>query len=348
MLSFASIAAGVAMLLFVLVDVFLTVFLIGGGAGPQTQFVADRIWRGALRLHNPTSERSHSRLRIAGPAILLLAVVLWVVELTVGWALVNVPEAFDTALPVGFDDRVVFAVRQVVGRARNADMLVPRDGVWDVLDAFAGSLGVVFISLVLAYVLPVLNAVAQKRSAAAHINTLGHSIEAMRTMVDESEDGGEIVWHLETATVSIASVAERHRSYPVLHYFHSKDPHAALAPAVAKLGLLVGSGVPGAPRVDATVLRPLARSLHDLLGAVQGMGLAHFAFEHDDVDHESLRDVGIEPLSATVHNPPSRDWLFSYVQFDGWQWDSVIDEAAAAQDWAPSAPSQVDGGGPDD
>ncbi|HKJ56109.1 MAG TPA: hypothetical protein VJ978_08985 [Nitriliruptoraceae bacterium] len=81
-------------------------------------------------------------------------------------------------------------------------------------------------------------------------------------------------------------------------------------------------------KVDATVLRPLARSLHDLLGAVQNVGLDDFAMNHADVDHQRLSDVGIEPLSQAVQDPPSQEWMYAYVQFDGWDCKIVVDDDA--------------------
>lgn len=330
--SVVSLVAGLALLVVVLSDLFATVFLLGGGGGRQTSFVATRMWQGALWIHERRSEGSHSRLRAAGPLILLSGILLWIVELTLAWALIHVPEAFDTAEPIAFHDRLVFAAGKVVGRGRNEVELLASDGVWDALGSVAGATGVVIISMTLAYVLPVLDAVTQKRSAASHMHTLGNSVAAMRDMVARSEGGGEIAWHLETLTVMIVGIAERHRAYPVLHYFHSRDPHAALALGVARVTGLVRGGLPGASSVDATVLWPLARALHDLLGAVQSMGLGEFADSHPELDQQRLHEVGIEPLSEPVHEPPSREWIKAYVLYDGWDWQLVADDDVPAFD----------------
>ena len=75
--------------------------------------------------------------------------------------------------------------------------------------------------------------------------------------------------------------------------------------------------------VNATVLIPLARAMHDLLGAMQQMGLDNFAMEHPDFDREELGRVGIEPMSASIKDMPSTDWLRAYVAFDGWSWDII-------------------------
>jgi len=328
-MSTVSILAGVALLCWVVFDVFLTVFAIGGGAGPQTGLLAERAWRLALRLHEPTSARSHSVLRCAGPIILLLILVTWITELIFAWSFIYVPTAFvEDSQPVGFQDRLIFGARMVVGRGTNSTALQPTDGVWDFMNSFGGLTGVTFVSLGLAYVLPVLAGVAHKRSVATHLNTLGNSVESIREMVDEAEGGGQIAWHLETLTTSIATTAERHRSYPVLHYFHSADPHAALAPAMAKLVVLVEGGLPSATSVDATVTRPLARALHDLLGALQHMGLERFALDHPGLARSDLEEVGIEPLSSRITGVPSIDWMRAYVAFDGWEWAIVTEPDA--------------------
>ena len=321
--------AGAALLLFALYDVFATVLIIGDGAGPQSRVVADRSWRLAIALHDPDSEGSHSRMRSVGPLIVLLVLTVWVLEFTLAWALVFVPEAFSNGGRAHFDDRLVFAAQTVLGRGGNSPALEVADGGWELLHSLAGLTGVVLVSVGLAYVLPILSSVAQKRSVAASINGIGSSVDEMRELAAAA--GGELPAadalgpHLVTMANQVTLVAERHRAYPVLHYFHSRDYHAAFAPALVKLALLVRDAPEADVRVHPGVSRLVEQSAMDVLEAVARMGLSRYARGRDDIDDDDLVELVIDPSRASAKDMPSPPlaWMRAYVQFDGWGWEEI-------------------------
>lgn len=321
--SVLSIVAGVALLGFALLDLFGTVFMISGGAGPQSRRLADRAWRLALRLHDPGSDKSHSLLRAAGPAIVLLVVLVWVAEFTLAWTLVFVPDAFTSPADLSFEDRFTFAAQAVSGRGGNRPQVETADGAWEVVHWLSGLTGVTLVSLGLAYVLPVIASVAHKRSIAAMVHALGDSVDEMRAVAARA-GGGSFELHLIALAPQISWSAERHRAYPVLHYFHSRDRHAALAPAIAKLVLLVEDGMPQCPAVDATVTVPLGRSVRNLLGALADMGLGDYAETAEGVDPETLERTRLDPDNdAAAGALPDVDVVRAYVGFDGWDWAEV-------------------------
>ena len=319
----ASIALGALLVLATLVDVFMTVFMIGGGAGPQSRVLADRAWRLALRVHSPRSARSHSWLRAAGPLILLLVLLAWVLELTLAWALVFVPRAFVSSGDVDFLDRLEFGAKAVIGRTGNSPALSVAGDGWESVQALAGLSGVTLVSVGLAYVLPILGAVAHKRSIAATIHTLGDGVDEMRAL-GRTRGGSSFELHLVSLIPSISLCAERHRSYPVLHYFHSRDRHAALAPAIAKVALLTRGDLDEADKVDATVVMPLDRAIANLLDALCTMGLERYAEDLGRLD-DGLEAIRLEPWSASSSAPvPTTGWLEAYVAFDGWSWEEIV------------------------
>ena len=319
-----SILGGTALLLFAVVDVFMTVFMIGGGAGPQSRFAADRLWRLALRLHDVDSPRSHSLMRAVGPLIVLLALLTWVLELVLGWALVFVPSTFAEPGEIGIDDRIVFAGKVVVGRSGNTPSLeVAWDG-WEMVLSLAGASGVVIISVGLAYVLPILAAVAHKRSIAATIHTLGDTVDDMRALGQVS-GGSSFELHLVALVSGIVLCAERHRSYPVLHYFHSHDGHSALAPAVAKIALLLRADREGLDKVDPTVAEPLLQAIRNLVSALSTMGLTRYAREMEDPDTDAMSPIDIAPSARSARGGALPiEWFEAYVRFDGWSWDEIV------------------------
>lgn len=318
-LSIGSVAAGIVVLVWVMRDVLHTVFTFGDGAGAQSGILASVVWRTALRLHDPDSERSHARLRSAGPLIVLLALALWVGQLTLSWALIFVPSAFEGSSSATFGDRFVFAGKTVIGRAGNSPELSVTSGTWEAVHGVAGLSGVTLVSIGLAYVLPILGGVADKRSVAAHINALGPSVGEIKETVGRA-GGGQIELHLIALVTQVSETAERHRTYPVLHYFHSNDRHAALAPAIAKLVLLLEDGLDAAPAADATVFEPLNRAIRNLLEAVAKMGLYDYATR---IDSGELNDIGLHEGNGGNEVLPNRAWIDTYVRFDGWNTSDI-------------------------
>lgn len=315
----ASIILGLLILCFTVVDVLFTVLVLGGGAGWQTSLIANKIWNIALRLHKPSSKRSHSLLRLGGPLIILAALFVWVIELCVAWALIFIPSAFKSVVDVTFIDRFLFAGRSIIGRSGNSPSLAVENGGWEVVNWAAGVSGVVLVSVGLAYVLPVLGAVAHKRSIAVTLNTLGRSPKNMQELLGRSRDG-QFGLHLLAAVSSLSLSAERHRSYPVLHYFHSKDAHASLAPAVAKVALLLELDEGGERKIDPAVIIPLRRAICDLLEALGRMGLSDFASKTSAVGSK-LEPLLVDPLASDANDRgPQVGWLKAYVAFDGWDW----------------------------
>ena len=324
-LEILSILAGLSLLGFALFDIFMTVLVIGGGAGVQSGFVADRIWRFALRLHDYNSDRSHSLLRAVGPSVVLLALVIWVLELCLGWALIFVARAFEQPEAVTFLDRLVFAGKAIIGRSGNTPELTTLDGGWEIVNSIAGTSGVVIVSVGLAYVLPILGAVAHSRSVAALISTLGNTPEDLRELMEDCRED-QFQLHLVSLVAAISLTAERHRSYPVLHYFHSKDPHASLAPAITKIAIFLQRDRQGAKMVDPAVARPLNRAILNLLEALGRMGLTRYARDDEEIDENAMSEIIIDPLASPPNDgEPSEGWLKAYVKYDGWSWEKFFD-----------------------
>ena len=326
-ISLLSIASGAALIAWTYVDVLQTVLVIGGGAGVQSRRIGDRSWRLALRLHDPSSERSHSFMRAVGPLIVLGVLAAWVLELTLGWALVFVPEAFAaSSVPpdgVGFVDRLQFAAKAVIGRAGNGPLLEVSSDGWESVHALAGLTGVVIVSVGLAYVLPILSSVAHKRSVATTTHTIAEALEGVRA-AGRTRRGGPLEHHLVTLMPAISLATERHRAYPVLHYFHAYEPAPALAPAMARLVPLLraelrAAGEGDADALDPAVVRPLARTIASLLDALCRLGLDDYAEDHPGEAGTPSAPVDGEPaFDAADGGLPGEAWMSAYVRYDGW------------------------------
>jgi len=318
-----SVLCGLLLILWTYLDVLQTVLVIGGGAGVQSRRLGDGLWRLSLRLHDPSSERSHSLMRATGPLIVLCVLALWVFELTLGWALVFVPEAFAVPAGVDFLDRLQFATRTVIGRAGNAPSLEVAGNGWESVHGIAGLTGVVIVSVGLAYVLPLLSSVAHKRSVATTVHTLAETLEGMRD-AGLSRRSSPVEHHLVTLMPAISLTTERHRAYPVLHYFHAHERPPALAPAMARLVPLLRAELravqgPDGPGLDPAVVRPVSRTIASLAEALCQLGVERYALERPEVETPPDPSIdGTPGFDAVDAGLPSDEWMRAYVRYDGW------------------------------
>ena len=77
---------GAALVVLVLFDLAATTLTLGEGAGPLTRRLLGRLWPGVLAL---ASRGSRSKiLSNAGPVLLALTVLIWVLATRTGWWLV--------------------------------------------------------------------------------------------------------------------------------------------------------------------------------------------------------------------------------------------------------------------
>ena len=83
---------GVALLLLILVDVFLTVLYARMGAGVFSPRLARVIWRAFRGAARPFGRRAGKLLSFCGPIILVTVLIVWGLSLTLGTALIIHPK----------------------------------------------------------------------------------------------------------------------------------------------------------------------------------------------------------------------------------------------------------------
>lgn len=117
----------------------------------------------------------------------------------------------------------------------------PATDFWKCYTAVVSFTGVIFISLAVSYILPVLDAVTNKRSIAIRIWTLGATPNEIleRRLNNESCKG--LVEDLLDLNASLIELAQQHLAYPIIHYFHSTKHHESTALAIAKLDEVVST-----------------------------------------------------------------------------------------------------------
>lgn len=208
--------AGSAVVLSVALDALATTVTVSGGAGPLTRRVAELLWRGFLRMHRSSVP---SLLQRAGPVLLVTTVLVWVLLLWLGWTLVMLTAGVvdaTTREPAGVAD-VVYYTGFTIFTLGVGDFVATTSAT-RVLTAAASFTGVFVITLAITYLISVVAAVVARRALAVQIGTLGSHPAAMVTGGwDGQEFSSAFVQRLVNVTKDLATGAEQHLAYPVLH-----------------------------------------------------------------------------------------------------------------------------------
>lgn len=181
MLDAALTAIGAVVVLAVLADVLITALPLGEGAGPLTDRVLGSLWRWSLR-RRPRGSTSRL-LSDAGPALLLLNTLLWVLATWVGWWLVflgsGAVEEARTGAPASTADVAYYAGYSLF--TLGVGDFVADAPVWRVLTALASFGGLLLITLAITYLLSVVSAAVTRRALATQIQALGTTATDMVT-----------------------------------------------------------------------------------------------------------------------------------------------------------------------
>lgn len=324
------VAAGGAIVLLALSDLFSTTLSVASVNGVVSGRIADVFWRQALRLR-----LSHRRLRTVGLFIVVGLVCGWALTLWVGWSLVFIGASdavvnSSSGAPVGIGDRLFFA-GYLISTLGNGDITATGTG-WQVVTVLSSLSGLMAVTLSITFLVPVASGVVQRRQVAATIATLGETPEQLLERTFDGTGFASLSRPLDLLVGELQQLTQRHMAYPVLHYFHSNERHAALAPMVAVLDeslLLLQHGTPESG-VDHVTVRSTRDTIAELLRLLENA----FVRPADDPPARpelallKRFDVPVVDASAfdDVHDKETerRRVLRGFVEADGWSWDEVV------------------------
>jgi hypothetical protein len=343
------IAIGIAVVLAVLYDLGATTISISAVRGPVSGRLSAMVWA----IGNRSRSRRRRLQRITGPLLLVSILIGWFAALTVGWtmifsaegALTSAAEPEQQSSQVRWVDALFFVFGRLVGTG--SSNLEPDEAGWSTAVALLTLSGVILLTLVIAWILPVVAAVVQKRALASKISALGGTPEQIICRSWTGRDLGDLNLHLLPLIGELTVLAQRHLAYPVIHYFHSSAVRTAIGPRLAALDealtLITAGGlddIERGTRLDVSVTRPLRQAISDYLSTLEYV----FIDPADDVPippaYGRLVQEGIldedcisRALEArTKELETRRALLHGYVLHDGWTWDAVCNDLDAEED----------------
>ncbi|MFL6256750.1 MAG: potassium channel family protein [Pyrinomonadaceae bacterium] len=220
--------AGFVLLVLIIFDIYATVLHSSARYGPVGESLNRSVWRVArgisFRLARPNR---HRLLNMIGPLLLPLLIVVYVVLLTLAFALVyypHVPSGFTFGVQhpePGWMDAVYFSgvTLTTVGYGD----VVPRLAPLRFLALFEAASGLVVISLAITYMLTVYGALERKRAVAVSLyHQAGEGADVAGFLIHHFVEGRFYGLRdaLRTVTRDLQGLLESHIDHPVIHYFH--------------------------------------------------------------------------------------------------------------------------------
>jgi hypothetical protein len=229
-------ALGVALMLVILLDVFLTVLYARMGAGILSPHLARTTWRVFREASKPFGRYRPTVLSLCGPSILVSLVLVWAFALTLGAALIihqrlgtsvravtgETPRDFVTALYAGGSSL------SIVGPSSFS----PQTGVFRLVFLFNSLVGMSVVSLTLTYVMQVYSALQRRNTLGLKIHlqagATADSAELVAGLGPEGRfDGGYT--NLAEMAAEMANAKESHHLYPVLFYYRFREPYYSVS-----------------------------------------------------------------------------------------------------------------------
>ncbi|AXR80332.1 potassium channel family protein [Natrarchaeobaculum sulfurireducens] len=323
--------AGIVILVLVVVDLLWTTLWVDGGSGPISGRLTTGIWRGLRRIRKNRSRA----LSLAGPLILAATLATWIGLLWVGWTLLfaggsTALVSAHTGQPADWTGRFYYVAYTMFTNG-NGDY-TPTTGTWEIASAFTTATGMAFVTLAVSYLLSVLGAVSQKRSFASDVTGLGERPEAFVATSWSDEEFRGLELPLESMADDLSVLADQHKSYPILHYYHSEGSDRASAVAVPILDEALTCyrhGIPDDAAPNTTLVADARSSVDSYLETLDTAFIEPAEDVPPEPDLEQLRERGVPTVEdeafadATDDLDDRRRKLLGIVQADGWQWPRI-------------------------
>lgn len=227
--------AGLAVLLLLGTDVFITVFHPEGHGGPLTRRQNGLIWKIWRRVAPGGRQRRDEWLALGGPALAVLTPIIWAVLLVAGFALIYYPwmERFLVSpgtLRSHWAEALYYS-GYAAATLGTGDIVpdIPGLRLLSIVEAFSGF---ALLSSALSYIFAIYRENGRKSTLASELSLRDDAEGSGRV----ARIGGERDEWLEDVARELLHVTGSHSQYPILHYFRPSDPRSSLA---IQLGSLV-------------------------------------------------------------------------------------------------------------
>ena len=229
-------AAGFALLLLVVFDVYATVLHASARYGPIGERLNRAVWRDARWVAFKLGRsRRHKFLSVVGPLMLPLLIASYIVSLIFAFALIYYPRFPSHFVyshePSGSDLIDALYYSGITLTTLGYGDIVPRTTITRTLSIIEATTGVALISLSITYLITVYSALERKRSVALSLyHQAGEGADAAGFIAHHFYEGRFYGLRdtLRQVTRDIQQLLEAHVEHPVIHYFHPYEVYKSL------------------------------------------------------------------------------------------------------------------------
>ena len=211
----------------------------------------------------------------------------------------------------------------------------PKDGIWQIVTSLTTASGMLFVTLIVSYVISVLEAVTQKRAFASNVSGLGQRGETIVRSAWNGETFDGLELPLNSFTTEINELTTNHQAYPILHYFYTDQRKYATVLSIVALDealTLLRFGVSEDERPSKAILENARASVGNYLQLVTS-SFGHTAVEEPPApDLDIVREAGVPTVSdeafsqSLTEAEKRRKRLLGLVEADARAWPLSEDD----------------------
>jgi hypothetical protein len=221
-------SAGLLLFIISLADVAFTSFS-ARGAGFITAYTTKKLWRFCVQLCEQL--KNNYFLRFAGVLTVCVTLLQWILLLWTSAFIMTLSDDSSiingqTKLPAGLLDKI-YVTGYSLSTMGNGDFEGGSE-LWRIYLAVLSISGMVVVTVSLTYLIQVLEGVTTKRALSNSISSLGTTPEKLLLHAWNGKDFSSLNMPLFLLEGQITALAEKHLSYPVLHYYYSEKRSKSL------------------------------------------------------------------------------------------------------------------------
>ena len=322
---------GILLTLWGLMEGLWTTIWVDGNSAPLTSRLTTGIWKLFRMLIN---SKHNKTLSLAGPTILLLTVVSWIVFLWFGWALIFYADqgslvVKSTNSSPDFTD-CLWYIAYTMFTVGNGDF-TPQGDVWQVLSSLVAFTGMGMVTLSITYLLQVVSAVANKRAFSSQVTSIGKTPEEFVKKQWTGGGFGAIELQLNSLSGQLSTLNEQHLAFPILHYYHAARIEKSQDVAIAILDdalTLIELGVEEKYQPAETILSSTRQTVDSFLTTVKMAFIkpAKDIPQAPDISSLKSKEIPIIPeqefYKKLEKEKDRRKLILGLINSGAWQWPS--------------------------
>lgn len=318
---------GLLLIIWIFRDVLLTTYSMEGG-GEMTDFFMKKSWQ--FLLWSSGNDGRHRLLNLAGMFMMIGLILLWSLALWLGVFLLfaSDPESIinsDTLASTDLWEKLHFSGYTLT--TMGLGDYIPKNATWGIISTAFSFFGLLFITLMVSYALPVLSNIITKKQLSLFIQHLGATpVDLLIYFWDGKTFSGLKDIRLELQQ-RILAIAQSHRAYPILHYFHSnrKDEALVITLCIVDEALTILLEQVPSDQWDEKEVMPLRKALDHYLETMKmTYGWSENAsHEAPSPDLQPLAEADIRLIEKEQANGERKNLWSELLRSKGWTWKEI-------------------------